>query len=65
MSNPKPILLLDERFTLQKTSKEVSQINIKIDAIISYLANKLNNGNINFSDLPEYVEQCVNNSEGS
>ena len=65
MSNPKPILLLDERFTLQKTSKEVSQINIKIDAIISYLANKLNNGNINFSDLPEYVASCVNNSEGS
>ena len=60
---PKPIQLLDERLTLQRTSKEVSEINTKIDAIISYLSQKLNNGNLNFSDLPAYVDSCLHKKE--
>ena len=58
-TNAKPIQILDERLTLQKTSVAVDEINIKIDAIINYLSQKLNNGNINFADLPQYVQNCV------
>ena len=60
-TNAKPIQILDERLTLQKTSVTVDEINIKIDAIINYLSQKLNNGNINFSDLPQYVNSYVTN----
>ena len=60
-TNAKPIQILDERLTLQKTSVAVDEINIKIDAIINYLSQKLNNGNINFSDLPQYVNSYLTN----